>query len=147
MTASSGLVGVIDWSTQVGGLHDRILRYLIRSAHGNDLALVEHVYPIADTGDEIQVVIDDDNTGSDEFRQFSDPVNHLRRFAISHTTRRLIEKKKPGRRRCSSGKLEAPSISIVEFSSSTVAKLPQPADTKQEFDVRLRAVSKVTCHC
>ena len=128
-------------------MYNRVLRNLVGCAHSDHLSLIKDIDAITDTRDEVQVVIDDDDTGLNESRYFSNPVNHLLRLEITHAARGFIKQQKSGASCGRPGKFETPRVPIVQFTGAPMSELCQATGTNQEFNVRQRAAGNVSGSC
>jgi hypothetical protein len=124
-------------------LYYKILRNLIRGADSDHLSLIKDINAVTNTRDEVQVMVHDENACLDESRYFSDPVDHLLRLEVTHAASRFIKQQISGGSRGRPGKLETPSIPIVQFTGPPMSEFRQATGTNQEFNVRLPAAARV----
>ena len=101
----------------------------------NDLTAVKAVNAIANTNDEVQIVIDDDHPGSDKASYLPDLLDHLEGLRVTHSRRRLIQEQEGRCRSGSTGKFQSTGSSVVEFAGPTIAMRPETCSSNQPVNV------------
>ena len=130
-------------SIEVGGLHCLICLYLTRCAFGDHHALIEDVDTVRDTGDETEIMIDNNHASADCRGHVANLFDHGDRFGIAHSARGFIEQHERWGHCCSAGEFETSRVAVVKLSCPSMAVLPKASFRNERVNVADRSVAAV----